>query len=215
MPAGTSYVLANCFDAIGIPSVLQDDQNGQRELVARLIAAGHRRIADLTLPTHIVATKLWTAGYLAVLAAAYIAADSALIDCADFNSREGQTQILWGIIDRILHLPHPPMALCCDNDKMAMRVYGILRSRGIKVPDEVSVTGYENYRVISETLYPPLTTVELSYTTIGLGAAQQLMAIISDPVSAQAKESQAPSLRLARSSGVSRQQNAAPVGLLN
>ncbi len=37
---------------------------------------------------------------------------------------------------------------------MALKVYGILRSRGMKLPEEISVAGYDNYRVIAETLYP-------------------------------------------------------------
>jgi LacI family transcriptional regulator len=47
------------------------------------------------------------------------------------------------------------------------------------VPDEISVAGYDNYRVIAETLYPPLTTVELPYVAMGLRAAQRLLSLIS------------------------------------
>ena len=71
---------------------------------------------------------------------------------------------------------------------MALRVYGILRSRGVKVPDEISVAGYDNYRVIAETLFPPLTTVDLSYTAIGVRAAQRLLAMISESAAAQSQE---------------------------
>jgi LacI family transcriptional regulator len=194
MPATTPMVLANCFDEIGTPAVLPDDQRGQRDLVARLLAAGHRRIAYLTLPNHLVATKLRTAGYAEALAEAGIAYDPALVECADYDGREDETQILWDTIDRMLRLPEPPTVLCCGNDKMAMRVYGILRSRGLKVPDEISVAGYDNYRIIAETLFPPLTTVELAYVAIGVRAAQRLMALISDPASAQAKEDREPAL---------------------
>jgi len=50
---------------------------------------------------------------------------------------------------------------------MALRVYGVLRSRGLKVPEDISVAGFDNYRAIAETLYPPLTTVELPYRAMG------------------------------------------------
>lgn len=181
VPADTPLVLANCFDDIGTPAVLPDDQRGQRELVEQLIASGHRRIAYLTLPEHMVANTLRKAGYLEALRNAGIAADPALIECGDYDGREDETQILWDAIDGMLRLPDPPTVLCCGNDKMAVRVYGILRSRGVKVPDEISVAGYDNYRVMAETLFPPLTTVELSYTAIGVRAAQRLMALISAP----------------------------------
>ena len=194
VPMTTPLVLANCFDDIGTPAVLPDDARGQRELVLRLIAAGHRRIAYLTLPPHMVANTLRRAGYAEALMQAGIMYDPALVDCADFEGREDETQILWDTIDRMLRLPDPPTVLCCGNDKMAARVYGILRSRGVKVPDEISVAGYDNNRVIAETLFPPLTTAELPYTAIGVRAAQRLMAMISEPAPLQAREDREPTL---------------------
>ena len=61
---------------------------------------------------------------------------------------------------------------------MAMRAYGILRSRGVSLPDELSVAGYDNHRLITETLYPTLTSVELPYAAMGVRAAQILAALI-------------------------------------
>lgn len=195
VPADTPLVLANCFDDIGTPAVLPDDQRGQRELVEQLIASGHNRIGYLTLPEHMVANTLRTAGYFEALRNAGIAADPALIQCGDYDGREDETQILWDAIDAMLRLPDPPTVLCCGNDKMAVRVYGILRSRGIKVPDEISIAGYDNYRVMAETLFPPLTTVELSYTAIGVRAAQRLLAMISAPDGvASGRDDQGPTL---------------------
>jgi LacI family transcriptional regulator len=194
VPATTPLVLANCFDDIGTPAVLPDDARGQHDLVTRLIAAGHRRIAYLTLPIHMVANTLRRKGYAEALAQAGIAYDGALVDCADYEGREDESQILWDIIDRMLRLPEPPTVLCCGNDKMAVRVYGILRSRGVKVPDEISVAGYDNYRVIAETLFPPLTTVDLSYTAIGMRAAQRLLSMVAAPSASDAGEDHKPML---------------------
>ena len=179
VPADTPIVLANCFDASGTPCVLPDDQRGMRELTSRLIAAGHSRIAYLTLFDGLTATVLRTEGYRAALSAAGLAFDPALVEACELHTPEGETQLLYDAIDRMLRLPVPPTVFCCGNDKMALKVYGILRSRGLRVPDDISVAGYDNYRIIAETLYPPLTTVELAYTAIGARAAQRLMALIS------------------------------------
>lgn len=73
LPLGTPMVLANCFDDIGTPSILPDDERGQHDLVARIAAAGHRRIAYLTLRNGISATPLRLQGYRAALAEAGIA----------------------------------------------------------------------------------------------------------------------------------------------
>ena len=164
---------------IGTPAILPDDRRGQHDLVARLIGAGHRRIGYLTLRPDIAAGPLRLDGYRDALAEAGIPYDPALVENCDLEGRDGETQLLWDSIDRMLRLPNPPTVFCCGNDKMALRVYGILRSMGRKVPTEVSVAGYDNYRVIAETLYPPLTTVDLPYAAMGVRAAQRLMAMIS------------------------------------
>jgi LacI family transcriptional regulator len=179
IPEGTPLVLANCFDRIGTPAVLPDDRRGMHDLTKRLIAAGHRRIGYLTLFAALPATRLRTEGYRAALAEAGIAFDPALVDPTELEHVQGETQLLWDSIDRMLNLPDPPTVFCCGNDKMALTVYGILRSRGLRLPDDISVAGYDNHRVIAETLYPPLTTVELAYNAMGARAAQRLMALIS------------------------------------
>lgn len=179
IPEDVPVVLTNCFDDVGTPAVLPDDRRGQHDLVRRLIDAGHERIAYLTLRDDIVATGLRRAGYRDALSETGLPYDAALVQCCEIDNAEGDTQILWDAIDRMLRLPNPPTVFCCGNDRMALKVYGILRSRGQRVPDEISVAGYDNYRVIAETLYPPLTTVELPYTAMGARAAQRLLGLIS------------------------------------
>jgi LacI family transcriptional regulator len=179
VPDDVPFVLTNCFDDAGTPAVLPDDRRGQHDLVKRLIGAGHERIAYLTLRDDIVATGLRRAGYRDALAEASLPFDGTLVQCCELINAEGETQVLWDAIDRMLRLPAPPTVFCCGNDRLALKVYGILRSRGLLVPDEISVAGYDNYRVIAETLYPPLTTVELPYTAMGVRAAQRLLGLIS------------------------------------
>ena len=190
VPETTPFVLVNCFDDRGTPAILPDDLRGQHDLVARLIAAGHRRIAYLTLKEEMVAGQLRREGYRMALAEAHLPYDPALVENCDLSGHAGESQLLWDAIDRMLRLANPPSVFCCGNDKMALRVYGILRSRGVKVPTEISVAGYDNYRVIAETLFPPLTTVDLPYTAMGVRAAQRLLAMISGEV----REDRSPTL---------------------
>lgn len=179
LPDDTPLVLANCFDARGTPSVVPDDRRLQADLVRRLIAAGHRRIAYLSLRPDMVAGKLRPLGYRDALGEAGLPFDPALLANVDFDQPETGPQLLWDTIDRMLRLPEPPTVLCCGNDQMAMMVYGILRSMGRKMPDEIGVAGFDNYRAIAETLYPPLTTVDLPYNALGVRAGERLMQLIS------------------------------------
>jgi LacI family transcriptional regulator len=179
IPAETPLVLANCFDTRNTPAILPDDRRGQRDLVTRVIAAGHRRIAYLALRPSMVAGVLRPLGYKDALSAANIAFDAALFAHCDFDQPITGPQLLWNTIDQMLSLPNPPSVICCGTDQMAMMVYGILRSMGKRLPDQISVAGYDNFEIIAETLYPPLTTVDLPYTTMGVRAAQRLLTLIS------------------------------------
>ena len=170
-------VLANCYDDAGTPAVVPDDRACQADLVARLIAAGHRRIGYLTLGNHMDATRLRTLGYRDAHAAAGLPVDEALIAEAYTDDHAPMTAALTAM----LALPEPPTVICCGNDEMAMRLYGMLRTRGVSVPEQISVAGFDNYRAIAETLYPPLTTVELPYREMGRRAARLLLDLIADP----------------------------------
>lgn len=178
IPAGTPLVLVNCFDRAGTPAILPDDRRGQAALTARLVRAGHRRIGHLTLGRGMAATALRLQGYREALAEEGIAYDPALVEACDMRGHEGEAQLLWDAIDRMRRLSEPPTVLACGNDKMALRVYGILRSQGVRVPDDLSVAGYDNHRAIAETLYPPLTTVDLPYAAMGAKAATRLLSRI-------------------------------------
>lgn len=167
-------VLVNCFDRQGTPSVLPDDEQGQYGLVKRIIASGHRRIAYLSLQPQVIASKLRRRGYRRALEEAGIAYDAAL-DLAGYPDYTNRSESLLAAVEKLLTLPKPPTVLCCGNDEMAVRLYGILRSRGVKVPEEISVAGYDDHRSIAETLFPPLTTADLPYTAMGARAAQMLL----------------------------------------
>ncbi|MEM8786685.1 MAG: LacI family DNA-binding transcriptional regulator [Pseudomonadota bacterium] len=172
-----NFVIANGFDAEGTPAVVPDDYAGQKALVARLIEVGHRRIAYLTLPRDVVATRERTAGYIDALKDAGLPVDPALLRPAEAlgQSPEDGRRMLEYALSSVLALPDPPTVICAGTDRLAMQFYGILRSRGMRVPEDISITGYDDYRLISETLYPPLTTVELPYVRMGQAAAKILL----------------------------------------
>ncbi len=171
----TQLVLVNAFDGAGAPCVLPDDTDGERMLIAALIAHGHRRIGFLTLPTPLVAHGLRLDGYRQALASAGIAYDPALVVDADRDGGPEERTALNDAISRLLALDRPPTVLVCGNDRLAVAVYGLLRARGVQVPQDMSVAGYDDYRVISETLYPQLTTMELPYRRMGEAAASLMI----------------------------------------
>ena len=108
------------------------------------------------------------------LGEASIPYDPALVQCGEIGSPDGETQVLWTAIDRMLNLALPPTVFCCGNDRQALKVYGILRSRGLAVPDDISVAGFDNI-TFSQYTNPVLTTVNIPRRRIGEMVAEALM----------------------------------------
>ncbi len=184
-----AFVLVNGFDTTGTPCVVPDDYAGQKSLTERLFETGHRRIAYLTLPETLVATRERTQGYIDAHTEAGLDVDPKLIRAADClsPSPEDRRSALSFALDSVLALAEPPTVICTGNDRLALQLYGRLRSRGIRVPEDVSIAGYDDYRLISETLYPPLTTVELPYQRMGHIAAEILLNRLSGEERADAE----------------------------
>ncbi|MEM7487773.1 MAG: LacI family DNA-binding transcriptional regulator [Pseudomonadota bacterium] len=174
LPAAGAAVIANGFDGAGTPSVVPDDYAGQRALTERLIAEGHRRIAYLALEPEMVATQERSRGYLDALTDAGIAFDPELLGTGDWNAEDGRAA-LSAAVDALLSLDERPSVICAGNDALALRLYGMLRVRGLRIPKDLSVAGYDDHRLISETLHPGLTTVRLPYRRIGRAAARLVL----------------------------------------
>ena len=172
-------VLANCFDVVGTPAVLPDDRKCQSDLVEKLLHSGHRRIGFLTLDRRMTASGLRYAGYRDALETFGVEYADELVRMGFEEGRERESHLLTSSLNQLLELSDPPTVICCGNDEMALRVYGLLRSRGIRIPEDISVAGFDNYRAISETLYPLLTTVELPYREMGRRAAERLLEFIN------------------------------------
>ncbi len=169
-------VLVNCFDTNDTPAVLPDDEGGQFALVDGLIKRGHRRIGFLTLPEQQIAHGLRAEGYVRALKTNGIELDEQLVQVGALPIPANEFDLLWDALDRVLRAE--PTVICCANDKMAMRVYGLLRERGLAIPRDISVAGYDDYRMIAEHLHPGLTSAQLPYAAMGARAADKLLRII-------------------------------------
>ena len=179
MLRGTPVVLTNCFDAAGTPAVLPDDEGGQFALVQRIIAAGHRRIGFLCLPEKQAARAVRLNGYRRALDQAGIAYDSEIVLTGAILDPVHEYDYLWDALDRVLGASPAPTVICCANDKMAMRVCALLRQRGLRVGEDISVAGYDDYRIITEHMDPPLTSIQLPYAAMGMRAAEKLLRLIN------------------------------------
>ena len=72
-------------------------------------------------------------------------------------------------------LKEPPTAIFCANDWMAMGAYETARDRGLRIPHDLAIVGFDNRTEIADHLRPGLTTVALPYRQMGARAVEVLL----------------------------------------
>jgi LacI family transcriptional regulator len=146
---------------LGVDAVLPDNTEGARAVAQHLLDLGHRRVAVATGSRQLTTVADRITGVQAAFAAAGLDfADVPLVE-ADFTRAGGKVAA-----ERIL-TDHPGVtAVLALNDDMAIGVLSTLRARGVSVPAEVSVTGFDDVAVAGD-LAPSLTTVRLPMSEMG------------------------------------------------
>jgi LacI family transcriptional regulator len=168
-----SIILANCFASNNDhPSIIPDDEAGGYTQAHYLLSRGHRRIGCITLLPDIAATLLRGHG----IRRAFRDAAATFDDSMELRGRAGtvgnETVTSFEVARELLGRKDRPTAIICGNDQVAMHVYAAAASLGLSIPQDLSVIGFDDLRLISETLYPQLTTVALPYFDIGRKAVE-------------------------------------------
>lgn len=168
-------VLIGASDRAGlISSVQPDERGGAFAAVETLVSTGHRRIAHVASAEDVPANRGRREGYLEAMKAHGLAVDERLI-----TEAEGEASGGFLAAGRLLDAPDRPTAIFCYNDRMAMGVYRAISDRGLRVPHDVSVIGFDNQEPIASGLFPGLTTVSLPHYEMGSWAVEQLVHQIS------------------------------------
>jgi LacI family transcriptional regulator len=177
------------LDALRIPVVCMDREIGPTaQLVAtidtdyrsgaflatrHMIEKGHTRIAFLSGAPHRSNTQIRLLGYKDALRDAGIPFDPQLIRCKEFQHRFGYQATL-DLVDET-----PFSAICCMNDMLAIGAMVALRERGLRVPDDCAVIGFDNI-YLAPLLEHPLSTVDRCIGLAGRLAANALMDFLDD-----------------------------------
>ena len=164
----TPVALANCYEsAPRYTQIVPDDEGGGYEAARIVLEAGHRDIAFLQLVPGMDATDLRMRGFQRAMREAGAAPNPAWMLHGAEPADGDEFAHLSDVLDRLFEGSRRPTAILCGNDKMAMRVIFLLQSRQLKVPEHISVVGFDDFRMISEAVHPGLTTVSLPYREIG------------------------------------------------
>lgn len=174
LPIPVVYVLSRSDDPDDL-TVTNDDEQGARLAVEHLVAVGRGRLAYVSGPGHHLSTVLRQQGFEAAAAAA-----GAHLDGADVML--GQWSEAWGRTAAGMLMRRPPGervdGVFCGSDQIARGLADGLREAGVRVPDEVSIVGFDNWDVMVSAARPPLTTVDPRLVRLGRLSASRLMTAI-------------------------------------
>jgi LacI family transcriptional regulator len=157
----------------GVPSVGATNWAGGLAATEHLLGLGHERIAVIGGPTDVLCSRARVDGYRAAMRAASLKIRPGYLRTGDFTSPTGyhETQAL-------LDLPTPPTAIFACADEMARGAYEALYERGLRVPDDLSIVGFDDLEEARWAI-PPLTTVRQPLTEMAGVATRMLLSLIN------------------------------------
>jgi len=158
----------------GISLLRVDYHHGIRQGVQHLAALGHRQIAFVSGPKRLHSAQSRVAAFSKSLAECAIAADPAWIVEGDHTMEGGMDAM-----DRLLKVKPLPTAVMCSNDMTAIGVLHKLYRAGLRVPDDLSVIGFDDIHIAQVTI-PPLTTIQMSCLELARAAVTALRAHVEE-----------------------------------
>jgi LacI family transcriptional regulator len=156
----------------GIAAVSAANASGARVATEHLLQLGHRRIAAITGPANWLASSERLNGFNGALAAAGVLPDAGLVREAAFAPGAGQEAA-----ESLLDMPDRPTAIFAFNDELAVTVLRTARERGLRVPDDVSVVGFDDSEKARITT-PALTSVRQPLAEMGRMAVTMLLQML-------------------------------------
>jgi LacI family transcriptional regulator len=157
------------------PAVGATNWQGAYNATEYLIKLGHKRIGFITGSMDLGCAVDRLEGYRSALHTHHISDTPDLIYEGTFFQPDG-----YAGASVLLDLAEPPTAIFASNDVMAMGVMDAVRNRGLRVPDDISVVGFDNIPQ-SAAVYPSLTTVQQPLEQMGRVATQMLLGILKTP----------------------------------
>lgn len=163
-------VLLNCLSRDHVfPCVVPADADAAERGTRALIEAGHTRIAHLAGELWMVSAAARRRGYRQALASAGLTLRPEYVREACW-----QTELAYRATHELMELPEPPTAIFCASDRMAVGAYEAIRERGLAIPEDVSVVGFDDLPLAAHS-NPPLTTLALPDREMGRWAVEWIL----------------------------------------
>lgn len=178
--SGAVVLVDEQMPGFGLPAVVSDNRRGAREVAEHVLDRGHDRLAMIGGPAPLWSAGQRLAGYREALAAARKNPDEVPFYEGDYRQESGNRlaakALAGGAAER-------PTALICANDLMAVGALEYCKSAGIRVPDDVSIVGFDDVPVAA-LVTPRLTTTRQPAHHLGAAAARLLFDLIDEDTEA-------------------------------
>lgn len=156
------------------PAVISTNREGALSVIKYLTGLGHRRIGHISGRMELVSSNQRLQGYKDGLDTAGIPIDDELIITGDYQRNSG-----YYATQKLLSLPDRPTAIFAANDDSAFGVYQAAEEAGLKIPEDLSVVGFDNIRESAFT-DPALTTVDQFLEEMGAAATEMIIRLVND-----------------------------------
>ncbi|MFJ3673216.1 LacI family DNA-binding transcriptional regulator [Streptomyces sp. NPDC090106] len=153
------------------PTIGAANWSGGMAATRHLLSLGHRRIAMIAGPPRLLCSRARFDGYRAALEGAGLTVDDELVVPGDFRPESGFTGC-----SALLDLPRPPTAVFAASDQMALGAIEALRQRGLRVPQDMSLVGFDDLPEVRWSA-PPLTTVRQPLAEMGKLAVRTVLGL--------------------------------------
>jgi DNA-binding LacI/PurR family transcriptional regulator len=189
---GARLVFVNgALDGLEVAGVSVDERYAGYVATQHLISLGHRRIGFVAGPELYLPTREKTAGRAEALREAGLT--DGLVAHADFSFDGGRRGLR-----ALLAVADPPTGVICSSDVIGLGVVREARESGLRVPEDLSVVGFDGIDA-SSWVDPPLTTVEQPIEAIASTAVELLQSVVAEPATFRPRVLLQPKLRVGRS----------------
>ncbi|MCC2098795.1 MAG: LacI family DNA-binding transcriptional regulator [Hyphomicrobiales bacterium] len=181
---GTPVVTINRrTDDASVSSVISDEIEGVRLMLAHLVELGHRRIATIAGNQNLsTGQRRYDAFLRNTLAMGLQIGPDQVGFASAFNEEEGRR-----CMEELLAKGSGFSAVLCANDRLAIGAISALRDHGLSCPDDISVTGFNDMAMVDR-IDPPLTTIRIPHYGIGQAAAEFLLQRLNGGAPAQSPQ---------------------------
>jgi len=169
-------VMINCRPQTNelLPSIEPDDFQGARDLTRYLLERGHRKIGYIRLNPILLGAELRLDAFRQTTREFGLTESDLSIRLGMEGPVGAETNYVFAAATEMLEQKDRPTAIMSGNDEMAIQIYIAAMALGLRIPQDVSIVGFDDFRTVSTALKPQLTTAALPYYDLGFQGAEWL-----------------------------------------